>query len=89
MHRRLIDRKVIDVLRLLESDLGGPDIARELSVSVNLSLKSLDHVHLAERATELVHSEGVDPAHMILEVTESATSIDVGHALEKLRTKIA
>ena len=33
--RRPLSERELDVLRLLDSDLGGPDIARELSVSVN------------------------------------------------------
>ncbi len=40
----LSDREV-DVLRLLESDLGGPDIARELSVSVNTVRTHTRHIY--------------------------------------------
>ena len=35
----------LDVLRLLDSDLGGPDIARELSVSVNTVRTHTRHIY--------------------------------------------
>ncbi len=56
----------------------------EATVSVNLSMKSLADVHLAERITELVHAASLEPKFMILEVTESSTSSDSGAALETL-----
>jgi EAL domain-containing protein (putative c-di-GMP-specific phosphodiesterase class I) len=54
------------------------------SVSVNLSVASLADVDIADRVTELVRSEGLDPVHMILEVTESGATTDIGKALENL-----
>ncbi len=56
----------------------------DVTVSVNLSLKSLADVHLAERVTEIVRAESLEPRHIILEVTESATTTDLGKALENL-----
>ena len=56
----------------------------EATVSVNLSLKSLADVHLADRVTDLVRSQELDPRHVVLEVTESAATTDVGRALENL-----
>ncbi len=56
----------------------------EATVSVNLSMKSLADVHLAERITELARAGGLEPKFMILEVTESSTSSDSGAALETL-----
>ncbi len=56
----------------------------EVTVSVNLSSKSLADVHLAERVTQLVCGESVEPRHMILEIPESETTTDVGEALENL-----
>lgn len=55
-----------------------------LSVSVNLSLKSLDDPALADRVTELVQKRGLQPRDMILEITESAAMTDVARALENL-----
>ena len=56
----------------------------DATVSVNLSLKSLSDIHLADHVTELVRSENLEPRHMVLEVTESAATTDVGPALENL-----
>ena len=56
----------------------------DVTVSVNVSFKSLIDVDLADRVTELVRSQNVEPRHMILEVTESAAATDVGKALENL-----
>jgi EAL domain-containing protein (putative c-di-GMP-specific phosphodiesterase class I) len=56
----------------------------EATVSVNLSLKSLTDIQLADRVTELVGSQNLEPRHMVLELTESAATTDVGKALENL-----
>ncbi len=56
----------------------------DATVSVNLSLKSLANVAIAERVTALVRSHDLEPRHIILEVTESAAATDIGHALENL-----
>jgi len=56
----------------------------DATVSVNLSLKSLADVTIAERVTELVRQQSLDPRHMVLEVTESAAATDTGKALENL-----
>ena len=58
--------------------------APEATVSVNLSMKSLADVQLAERLTELVRGEGLAAKHMIFEVAESAANSEIGHALENL-----
>ncbi|MBE0597649.1 MAG: EAL domain-containing response regulator [Desulfuromonadales bacterium] len=58
--------------------------AAEVTIAVNLSVKSLTDVLLAERLTELVRGENLDPCHMIFEVTESATTDDFGVVLENL-----
>jgi EAL domain-containing protein (putative c-di-GMP-specific phosphodiesterase class I)/ActR/RegA family two-component response regulator len=56
----------------------------DVTVSVNLSITTLADLHLAERVTELVKGQGSDPAHIVLEVTESATTTEVGRVLENL-----
>ena len=56
----------------------------DVTVSVNLSLKSLTDPGLAERVTEIVQGQGLDPRRMVLEVTESTAMTDVGRALENL-----
>jgi EAL domain-containing protein (putative c-di-GMP-specific phosphodiesterase class I)/CheY-like chemotaxis protein len=56
----------------------------ELAISVNLSLKSLVDTEIADRITQIVRSEGVEPSTIILEVTESAAMTQVPQALENL-----
>ena len=56
----------------------------DATVSVNLSVKSLVDVTIADRVTELVRSQNLDLHHMIIEVTESAATTEVGKALENL-----
>jgi EAL domain-containing protein (putative c-di-GMP-specific phosphodiesterase class I)/CheY-like chemotaxis protein len=57
---------------------------QQVSVSVNLSLKSLEEPGLAERITERVAAQKLDPKYMVLEITETAAMTDVGKALENL-----
>ncbi|OGT16087.1 MAG: diguanylate phosphodiesterase [Gallionellales bacterium RIFCSPHIGHO2_02_FULL_57_16] len=60
------------------------DKGHTLALSINLSLSSLGDTTLAERITQVVRRAGVDPHHIILEVTESAAMTNVAHALENL-----
>ena len=57
---------------------------QQMSVSVNLSLKSLEEPGLAERIAERVAGQKLDPKYVVLEITESAAMTDVGKALENL-----
>jgi EAL domain-containing protein (putative c-di-GMP-specific phosphodiesterase class I)/FixJ family two-component response regulator len=57
---------------------------QSLTVSVNLSLVSLDDTALADRITQVVLDAGLDPSCVILEITESAAMTNAGHALENL-----
>lgn len=56
----------------------------DVTVSVNLSIKSLADSHLAERVTDIVRGEGLEPRHIVLELTESAATTNVGQTLENL-----
>jgi EAL domain-containing protein (putative c-di-GMP-specific phosphodiesterase class I) len=56
----------------------------QLAISVNLSLKSLVDTEIADRITQIVRAENVDPHAIILEVTESAAMTQVPQALENL-----
>jgi EAL domain-containing protein (putative c-di-GMP-specific phosphodiesterase class I) len=57
----------------------------DLRVSVNLSVKSLADVTLADRVGAIVQQEGLEPRHMVLEVTESAAvAANAGQVLENL-----
>jgi len=54
------------------------------TVSVNLSLKSLNDARLADFVTEIVRSQDLDPHNMVLEVTETSAMTDLPVALENL-----
>ena len=54
------------------------------TVSVRLALGSLGDPGLADRVTELVVGQGIDPPHMVLETTGLSTAIRSGNALENL-----
>lgn len=56
----------------------------DLKVSVNLSVKLLEDPAIADAITWQVTHQGLEPRHMILEITESAAMSSVGHALENL-----
>jgi EAL domain-containing protein (putative c-di-GMP-specific phosphodiesterase class I)/CheY-like chemotaxis protein len=58
--------------------------AGECMVSVNVSLASLTNLQIGERVREIVSDEGVEPKAIVLEVTESAATTDIGHVLENL-----
>jgi EAL domain-containing protein (putative c-di-GMP-specific phosphodiesterase class I)/ActR/RegA family two-component response regulator len=55
-----------------------------LSISVNLSIASLSDPTIADRVTDVVRRQGVDPKAMILEITETAAMTNVGPSLENL-----
>ncbi len=55
-----------------------------LTISVNLSLTSLNEVTLADKIIKLVRDAGIDPHYIVLEITESTAMTDSGHALENL-----
>ncbi len=56
----------------------------DITVSVNLSLVSLTDTTLADRILQAVRGAGLDPRHMILEITETAAMTDIAPALENL-----
>jgi EAL domain-containing protein (putative c-di-GMP-specific phosphodiesterase class I)/CheY-like chemotaxis protein len=58
--------------------------AIDATISVNLSLKSLTDVDLANRISDIVKACGIEPRQLCLEVTESAATTDLGKALENL-----
>jgi EAL domain-containing protein (putative c-di-GMP-specific phosphodiesterase class I)/CheY-like chemotaxis protein len=56
----------------------------DITVSVNLSGKSLRDVSLADRLGKIVGAEGLEPKHLVFEVTESVATGELGRALENL-----
>jgi len=57
---------------------------RQSVVCVNVSLKSLQDVTLADQITDIVRSQNVEPRRVMLEITESAATTDIGRLLENL-----
>lgn len=57
---------------------------QNLTVAVNLSLTSLDDTALADRIARVVKQAGLDPRHMILEISETAGMSDIVRASENL-----
>ncbi|BCK87559.1 regulator of RpoS [Sideroxyarcus emersonii] len=55
-----------------------------LTVSVNLSLVSLNDPALADRITQTVRRAGIEPQYVVLEITESSAMTDMASALENL-----
>lgn len=60
------------------------DAGLDLNVSVNLSVKLLGDPAIADAITWQVTQQGLEPRHVILEITESAAMSSVGHVLENL-----
>lgn len=60
------------------------DAGHKIKISVNLSLASLDDITLADKITKVVKESGVDPRHIILEITETAAMSGVAYSLENL-----
>jgi EAL domain-containing protein (putative c-di-GMP-specific phosphodiesterase class I) len=56
----------------------------DVTVAVNLSVKSLADVKIAEHVTRIVANHNLEPRHIVLEVTESAATTELGKALENL-----
>lgn len=56
----------------------------DIKVSVNLSVHSLSDADLADRLIKLVHGQGVEPRHIILEITETGFMAGRGIGLENL-----
>jgi EAL domain-containing protein (putative c-di-GMP-specific phosphodiesterase class I) len=70
--------------RAVEACRSVRDAGHPLTVSVNLSLGSLDDTTLADQITRVVLGAGVEPRSIILEITESVAMTNAAHALENL-----
>ena len=66
-----------------------------LMVSVNLSGKHLQQATLIEEVSEVIEKTGIDPAHLIIEITETVamagaeTTIEILHKLKSLGVQLA
>jgi diguanylate cyclase (GGDEF)-like protein len=61
-------------------------LGHDLSVAVNLSARSLLDVDFPERVSALLTAHGVDPARLVLEITESTLMTDPARAQRVLRS---
>jgi len=64
---------------------GWRDLGLDLTVSVNCSARLLAEVDLCERVSSRLDDHGVEPARLVLEITESAVMADPGAALRTVR----
>jgi len=60
------------------------DKGHTFNLSVNISLASLDDITFADKITRIVREIGLEPNHIILEITETAAMSYAAHALENL-----
>jgi EAL domain-containing protein (putative c-di-GMP-specific phosphodiesterase class I) len=56
----------------------------ESSIAVNMSLKSLGNVELASRVAELARAHSLAASNIVLEITETAVTTNLGAVLENL-----
>ena len=80
----------IDVLTFIMLEKAGRACWRwlergdQLTVSVNLSLVSLTDLTFADQITQIIRDIGLEPRHLILEITETAAMTNIASALENL-----
>jgi len=60
------------------------DAGLDIDVAVNLSVKQLADPAISDAITWQVANQGLEPKHVILEITESAAMTDIGRVLENL-----
>lgn len=56
----------------------------DLRTSVNMSAKMLKDLDLPDKLADLIKSNGMDPSHIILEITETALMDEIGMSLDIL-----
>jgi EAL domain-containing protein (putative c-di-GMP-specific phosphodiesterase class I) len=56
----------------------------DINVSVNLSVTLLNDASIADAITWQVRNQGLDPSHMVLEVTETSAMSEIGIVIENL-----
>jgi EAL domain-containing protein (putative c-di-GMP-specific phosphodiesterase class I) len=64
-----VDARITELALARLADTG---VAPGLRIAVNLSASSLDHAEYVERLTAALDRHGVDPARLLVEVTESS-----------------
>lgn len=61
------------------------DNGDDLTVSVNVSARQLDHDSIFGHVREALHDSGLDPAHLTIEITETTLMKDAELAAKRLR----
>lgn len=79
-----IDRLVIDTATRDVAAMISSGVAPDISVAVNLSGRHLLHADVAQHVAAALASSGLDPARLIIEVTETALIGDLDRAAEHL-----
>jgi len=59
--------------------------SEQFSMSVNVSMRQLNHPGFVEEVRRVIEATGVDPGGLVLEVTESMMMRDAGQTVEVLR----
>lgn len=81
----LINELTIEILDLaLQQCRHWHERGLKITVAVNLSMLSLSDSSFTEQIAQKVASYGIDPAYIVLEITETAVMGDVGNALGTL-----
>src|SRR5262249_32151698 len=60
------------------------DAGVDIPVAINLAVASLEDLTFADAMADLVRDGGIEPCHVILEITESAAARELGRKLETL-----
>ncbi len=60
------------------------DDGHDVGIAVNVSIRSLTDLGVAERLTEETIRHGIEPRHVTIEITETVAMTDVGRVLENL-----
>ncbi len=79
--RFVMGRATMDIAELIRMG-----VAPQLSVAVNVSGRHLLHADFVSHVTEALQTSGIDPARLIVEVTETALVADLDRAALHLET---
>lgn len=79
---RMVLRRAAELSVKLRSEYKA---ATELKVSVNLSMRQLQHQTFIEELGQIISETGCDPSALVLEITESMLVTDVEHTVTTLR----
>jgi diguanylate cyclase (GGDEF)-like protein len=81
----VIDKLTTWVLKTALSEVSNLGAGRDLSVSVNVSARSIGRMELAQEVVDTLERLGVPPERLTVEVTETALLVDPGRAAAVLQ----